>query len=202
MKMKRAAFLLLASGLLASCTTLPPWKTVPDGQAVVYGQIEDSRRSLAFIAFANDPGVVAIAVENRFGGFMPRYGMIVDEPARASIHEAIAKYQEWSRLAVDNQVEITREISTISLPQMFRRGDAWEAEGSRDVTFVFNSRLGQSDSPRVTLLMRTRSFFYGMDQVLLSDQQAADLDTHLSTDEINAAYEKAKKKQDTLDMFK
>jgi hypothetical protein len=99
-------------------------------------------------------------------------------------------------------VEITREISTISLPQMFRRGDAWEAEGSREVTFVFNSRLDQSGPPRITLLMRTRSFFYGMDQFVLNDQQAADFSTYLSTDEVNAGYQQAKKKQDTLDMFK
>jgi hypothetical protein len=200
--MRRIAGILFLAVLLAGCSTLPPWKPVPTGQSVVYGQIEDSRRGLTFIAFAQDPGIIAIAVENRFGGFTPRYGMIVDEPARVSFREAIAKYQEWSRLAADNQVEITREISTISLPQMFRRGDGWEAEGSRDVTFVFSSRLLQSGAPRITLVMRTSSFFYGMDQVLLSDEQAADLSNYLSTDEVNAGYQQAKKKQDTLDMFK
>jgi len=200
--MQRLLAILILSALLAGCATLPPWKPVPTGQAVVYGQIEDGRRSLAFMAFAQDPGIVAIAVENRFGGFTPRYAMIVDEPARSSFLQAIAKYQEWSRLALDNQVEITREISTISLPQMFRRGDAWEAEGSREVTFVFNSRLDQSGPPRITLVMRTQSFFYGVDQVVLNDQQAADLSTYLSTDEVNAGYQQAKKKQDTLDMFK
>jgi hypothetical protein len=200
--MRHLTALLFLSVLLAGCSTLPPWKQVPDGQAVVYGQIEDSRRALTFMAFANDPGIVAIAVENRFNGFSPRYGMIVDEPARTSFQEAIAKYQEWSKLATDNQVEITREISTITLPQMFRRGDTWEAEGTREVTFVFNSRLDQSGAPRISLLMRTRSFFYGMDQVLLTDNQAADLGNYLSTDQVDAGYQKAKKKQDTLDMFK
>jgi hypothetical protein len=200
--MRRLSALLVFFAVLAGCSTLPPWKPVPTGQAVVYGQIEDSRRSLAFIAFGQDPGIVALAVENRFGGFTPRYGMIVDEPARTSMLEAVAKFQEWSRLAVDNQVEITREISTITLPQMFRRGDAWEAEGSRDVTFVFSSRLDQSGSPRISLVMRTSSFFYGVDQFVLNDQQAADLGKYLSTDEVNAGYQQAKKKQDTLDMFK
>jgi hypothetical protein len=200
--MRRLTAFLFLSLLLAGCSTLPPWKTVPDGQAVVYGQIEDSRRALSFMAFANDPGIIAIAVENRFSGFTPRYGMIVDEPARTSFQEAIAKYKEWSQLAADNQVEITREITTITLPQMFRHGDAWEAEGSRDVTFVFNSRLDQSGAPRISLLLRTRSFFYGVDQVLLTDQQAADLSDYLSSEQVSAGYQKAKKKQDTLDMFK
>ena len=200
--MRRFLVFLFLSALLAGCTTLPPWKPVPTGQSVVYGQIEDSRRSLAFIAFAQDPGIIAIAVENRFGGFTPRYGLIVDESAGASFRAAIAKYQEWSRLAVDNRVEIMREINTISVPQMFRRGDDWEAEGSRDVTFVFNSRLDQSGPPRITLIMRTRSFFYGMDQIVLNDEQAADLSDYLSTDQVNAGYQQAKKKQDTLDLFK
>ena len=200
--MNRLSGFLFLSTLLVGCATLPPWEPVPGGQSVVYGQIEDSRRSLAFIAFARDPGIIAISVENRFGGYTPRYGMIVDEPARGSFREAIAKYQEWSRLAVDNEVEITREISTINLPQMFRRGEGWEAEGSRDVTFVFNSRLDQSGSPRITLVIRTRSFFYGMDQIVLTDEQAADLSNYLSADQVTAAYQQAKKKQDTLDMFK
>ena len=199
--MRRLTAFFFLSVLLAGCSTLPPWKPVPDGQAVVYGQIEDARRALSFMAFANDPGIIAIAVENRFSN-LTRYGMIVDQPARASFLEAVAKYQEWSKLAAENQVEITREISTITLPQMFRRGDGWEAEGSRDVTFVFNSRLDESGVPRISLLMRTRSFFYGVDQVLLTDDQATDLATFLSEDQVNAGYQKAKKKQDTLDMFK
>jgi len=188
--------------LLAGCTTLPPWKPVPDGQSVVYGQIQDSRRAIAFTAFANDPGIIAITVENTFGGFNPRYGMIADEPARASMREAIAKFQEWSRLAEDNRVEITREISTVSMPQMFKRSSGWEAEGTRDVAFIFNSRLGQSVDPRITLVMRASSFFYGIDQIVLNDQQAADFGRYLLDEEVNAAYRQAKKKQDTLDMFK
>lgn len=101
-------------------------ETRTTGQSVVYGQIQDSRRAISFIAFADDPGIVAIAVENLFGGFTPRYGMIADQPARASMREAIAKYQEWSKLAQANRVEITREISTVSLTQMFRRGEGWK----------------------------------------------------------------------------
>jgi hypothetical protein len=200
--MRKSFVFALLSILLAGCTTLPPWKPVPTGQSVVYGQIEDSRRAVAFIAFADDPGIVAITVQNLFGGSTPRYGMIADLPARVSIREAIAKYQEWSRLAADNRVEITREISTVSLPQMFRRAGGWEAEGARQVTFVFSSRLEQSGAPRITLVMRMTSFFYAADQVVLNDQQAADLSRYLEDDEADAGYRQAKKKQDALDMFK
>jgi hypothetical protein len=202
MNMRKTFLFVLFPLLVAGCTTLPPWKPVPTGQSVVYGQIQDSRRALAFLAFAGDPGIVAITVDNVFGGFNPRYGMIADEPARASIREAIAKFQDWSKLAEANQVEITREISTVTLPQMFRRGDGWEAEGQRDVTFIFNSRLGQSADPRITLVMRTSSFFYGVDQVALNDQQAADFSKYMENDATDAGYQHAKKKQDTLDMFK
>jgi hypothetical protein len=202
MSMRKLALFVLLPFLIAGCTTLPPWKPVPTGQSVVYGQIQDSRRALSFIAFAGDQGIVAVSVENLFGGFTPRYGMIMDQPARASIREAIAKYQEWSKLAVDNRVEITREINTVSLPQMFRRGEGWEAEGNRQVTFIFSSRLGQSEDPRITLVMKTSSFFYGVDQVVLTDQQAEDFSRYLADDQADAGYRQAKKKQDTLDMFK
>jgi hypothetical protein len=200
--MRTSVIFVLLSVFLAGCTTLPPWKPVPTGQAVVYGQIQDSRRAIAFTAFANDQGIIAITVENTFGGFNPRYGMIADEPARASIREAIAKFQEWSRLAEDNKVEITREIATVSLPQMFRRSGGWEAEGTRDVTFIFNSRLGSSSEPRITLVMRTSSLFYGIDQIVLIGQQAEDFGRYLENDEVDVGYQQAKKKQDTLDMFK
>ena len=200
--MRKSLLLFFLSILLAGCSTLPPWKSVPTGQSVVYGQIQDSRRAIAFIAFADDQGIVAISVENLFGGFTPRYGMLADQSARASIRQAIAKYQEWSKLAVDNRVEITREISTVSLPQMFHRGEGWEAEGEREIRFVFNSRLGQADDPRITLVMRTSSFFYGVDQVVLNDQQAADFSRYLEDEQTDVGYRQARKKQDTLDMFK
>jgi hypothetical protein len=202
MSMRKSFLFVLLPLLVAGCTTLPPWKPVPTGQSAVYGQIQDSRRAIAFVAFAGDPGIVAITVDNLFGGFNPRYGLIVDEPARTAMREAVAKFQEWSRLAQDNRVEITREINTINVPQMFRRGEGWEADGTRDVAFVFSSRLGQTTDPRITLVMRTSSFFYGVDQVVMNDQQAADFGRYLENDEVDAGYQQAKKKQDTLDMFK
>jgi len=196
------AVIVLGSALLAGCTTLPPWKPVPTGSSVVYGQIEDSRRAIAFVAYSDDPGIIAITVENRFGGWSPRYGMVVDQPARATIREALAKYEEWSRLAVDNGVEITREIASVTLPQMFLRSKGWEAEGERQVTFVFNSRLGDSSMPRTSLVMRTKSFFYGSDQAVLNNDQVADFSRYLDDEEIATGYRQARKKQETLDMFK
>jgi len=196
------AVIVLGSILLAGCTTLPPWKPVPSGSSVVYGQIEDSRRAIAFVAWSDDPGIIAITVENRYGGWSPRYGMIVDQPARITIREALSKYEDWSKLAVENGVELTKEITSVTLPQMFLRGKGWEAEGERQVTFVFRSSLGDSPTPRTSLVMRTRSFFYGSDQAVLDNDQAADFLRYLDDEEIAMGYQQAKKKQDTLDMFK
>jgi hypothetical protein len=196
------AIIVLGLILLAGCSTLPPWKPVPTGSSVVYGQIEDSRRAIAFLAWSDDPGIIAITMENRYGGWSPRYGMVVDQPARTSIREALAKYEEWSKLAVDNGVEITREITSVTLPQMFLRSRGWEAEGERDLTFVFNSRLGDSSTPRTSLVIRTKSFFYGSDQAVLSNDQVADFTRYLDDEEIAMGYQQAKRKQDTLDMFK
>ncbi|HET6450188.1 MAG TPA: hypothetical protein VFI08_02715 [Spirochaetia bacterium] len=195
---------LAAAGVmfLASCATLPPWKTMPTGTSVTYGQIEDYRRALAFIAWSDDPGIITLTVDNRQDFFNARYGMIVDQPARTAIQEALSKYQEWARLAVDNQVEITREISSVTLPQILLRSHGWEAEGERQVSFVFNARLGGSDTPRTTLQIRTRSFFYGSDQINLSDQQAGDFAKYMQDESVDGGYQQAKKKHDALDMFK
>lgn len=204
MKKLHAVILVCAAAVaLASCETLPPWKSMPTGSSVTYGQIQDFRRALAFVAYSDDQGIIALTVENRESYYNSRYGMIVDQPARSTIREALAKYQEWARLAVDNQVEITREINSVTLPQILLRHNAWEAEGERQVTFVFNARLaGASDTPRTTLVIRTRSFFYGSDQITLNDQQAGDFAKYLEDDEVDAGYQQARKKQDALEMFK
>jgi len=41
-----------------------------------------------------------------------------------------------------------------------------------------------------------------VDQVALNDQQAADFSKYMENDATDAGYQQAKKKQDTLDMFK
>ncbi|MGO9310905.1 MAG: hypothetical protein ACLQDL_18015 [Spirochaetia bacterium] len=200
--MHKSFVFLTVSVLLAGCGSLPPWNPVPTGQSVVYGQIQDSARSIQFTAFASNPGIAAISVESFAGGYTPRYTMVADQAARKTMRDAIAKFQEWSKLATDNSVEITREITTITLTQMFRRGEGWEAEGSRDVTFVFNSRLGQPDDSRITLNLRTSAFFYGVDEIVLTGAQAADFSRYLGDEETDAGWRQAKKKQDTLDLFK
>jgi len=193
---------IMGAALLSACTTLPPWKQVPTGSSVVYGQIEDSRRAIGFLAWSDDPGIIAITMENHFGGWNPRYGLVVDQPARNTMREALAKFDEWSKLAQDNGVEITREISSVTLPQMFYHTRGWEAEGERQLTFVFRSTLGDSSTPRTALIIRTTSFFYGSDQATLSHDQAADFSRYLDDDEISMGYQQAKKKQDALEMFK
>ncbi|HYW84213.1 MAG TPA: hypothetical protein VFB30_13200 [Spirochaetia bacterium] len=200
--MRKWLFLILPAFLLAGCSTLPPWSPVPTGQSVVYGQIQDSRRGLTFIAFADNPGIIAIAVQNLFGNAAPRYAMIADEPARASIRAAVAKFDEWRKLAMDNQVEITREITTVDLAQMFPQGSEWDAGGTRQVTFVFSARREGRDALRITLLLKTSAIFSVSDQIVLNPDQAADLGRYVDKEEVDAGYADARKKQSALDKFK
>ncbi|MGD0727744.1 MAG: hypothetical protein ABSB63_19500 [Spirochaetia bacterium] len=200
--MRKSFVFFLLPILIAGCGSLPPWSPVPTGQSVVYGQIADSRRGMSFIAFADNPGIIAIAVQNLFGSSTPRYAMIADEPARASMREAVAKFEEWSKLAMDNHVELTREITTVGLSQMFRRGEGWEAEGTREVTFVFSSRPERADAMRITLVLKTAAIFSSGDQIVLNPEQAADLGRYLGNEEVDAGYAQAKKKQNALDKFK
>jgi hypothetical protein len=194
--------MILPAILLAGCSTLPPWSPVPTGQSVVYGQIQDSRRGLTFIAFADNPGIIAIAVQNLFGSAAPRYGMIADEPARASIRGAVAKFEEWRKLAMDNQVEITREITTVDLAQMFPRDSGWDAEGTRQVNFVFSARRESADRLRITLVLKTSAIFSVSDQIVLNPDQAADLGRYVDKEEVDNGYAEARKKQNALNMFK
>jgi hypothetical protein len=145
---------------------------------------------------------VAITVQNLYGGAAPRYVMIADEPARGAIREAVAKFQEWAKLAQDNQVELTREIKTIDMAQMFPQGSGWDASGTRQVTFVFSARRENADTLRITLVLRTSAIFSVSDQIVLNPDQAADLGRYVDKEEVDFGYAEAKKKQNALDMFK
>ena len=194
--MRKWLFLVLPAVLLAGCSSLPT------GQSAVYGQLKDSRRGITFIAFADNPGTIAIVVQNLFGYAAPRYAMVADEPARVAIREAVAKFEQWEKLAMDNQVEVTREITTVELVQMFPRGSEWDAGGTRDVTFVFSARRENDDTLRVTLVLRSSAVFSPSDQIVLNPDQAADLRRYVDKGEVDAGYAQARKKQNALDMFK
>ncbi len=193
---------LLAVGALAlgSCSTLPPWSPVPTGQSYTYGSIEASGSRISFITFSDDPGIAAIAVQLTFGRAAPRYALIADGPARAAIEEICQKYFEWQKLAQDNHVEITKEIRTITMSQMYPSGAGWEDGGDRDVQFIFSSRLDTDNAPRTTLRVKSRSFF-DRDQFVLTDDQVRTFGDSLNNDAVTRGFEMARKRQDTIDMF-
>ncbi len=202
MRSPRSAVLLALFPLvLAGCSTLPPWNPVPTGQTSVYGKIQTDTSTLSFISFSGNPGVVAISVEYNFGRYAPRYALIADGPARAAIEEICTKYFEWQKLALDNHVEITKEIRTLTLAQMYPSGSGWEPGSNRDLRFVFSARNDADGSPHTTLRVRSRSFFDGSDQFVLDDQQVRDLADSLQDSAVASGFEAAKKRQDTLDMF-
>ena len=196
------ALLMGAALLVAGCSTLPPWKSAPTGQSAIYGTIEDKNTLMRFIAFADDPGIVAISVEYKFGRGAPRYTLLADKFVRDALREVFSKYREWSSVAAEKDVEITKEISTLTVTQLVRRGGTWDAAGSRDLTFVFTSRFDANGSQQIFMVMRSSAFFGGRDQVALSDSQARDFDSFLDDENVMKGYDEAKKKQDTLDLFK
>ena len=178
--MKRLSFAIfvgISVALIIGCATLPPWKPVPTGQSAVYGKIEDDNGLFQFIAFSDDPGIVAIAVGYSFGRSAPHYALLLDRPGRNAVKAALSKYLEWAGLALENRVEITKEITTTSLPQMLRSGNSWQAEGTRDLGFIFVSRIDASGEQEISLVMRSSSFLYGRDQFMLNDQQAREFNS-------------------------
>jgi hypothetical protein len=201
MQNHRAAFLAVLPLLLMGCASLPPWSPVPTGQTSIYGKIDTSVNAISFIAFSGNPGIAAISIEYNFGRAAPRYALIADGQGRAAIEEICAKYFEWQKRAVDNNVEIVKEIRTITLAQMYPSGSGWEPGGSRELRFVFSSRLDTNNTYHTTLRVGSRSFFEGRDQFVLEDQQVRDLADSLQDSAVAVGFDAAKKKQDTIDMF-
>jgi hypothetical protein len=198
----RFLLVVLVSTALVGCSTLPPWKSAPSGQSAVYGKIEDERTLLRFLAFSDDPGIAAVSVEYKFGRGAPRYTLLADKYVRDSLREVFSKYLAWSSVAAEKSVEITKEISTLTVTQLVRRGGGWEAAGSRDLTFVFTSRFDTKGSQQIFMVMRSQAFWSGRDQIVLNDEQARDFEGLIRDESVNAGYDEAKKKQDTLDLFK
>jgi hypothetical protein len=203
--MKRLSFALLigtALALMLGCSTLPPWKPVPTGQSAVYGKIENTSGLIQFIAFSDDPGIAALSIGYTFGRFAPQYALILDRPGREALKAALSKYLDWAGLASENRVEITKEIATIVLPQMQRSGNSWQAEGTRELAFIFVSRFDRNGVQRISLVLRSSSFLFGRDQFTLNDEQAREFNALLQDDAMENGYREAKKKQDTIDMFR
>lgn len=188
--------------ILLSCYSLPPWSPVPTGQTSVYGKIETNESLISFITFSDNPDIVAIGVEHKIGRYAPRYALIADPPARGAIREICGKYFEWQRLAIENHVDIMKEIRTITLPQMHRSGAGWEAGEDRELRFVFTSQLDTHNTAHTSLRVRSGSFFGGHDQFVLDDQQVQVLADSLQEDAVAGGFETAKKKQETLEKFK
>jgi hypothetical protein len=187
--------------LLLACESLPPWSPVPTGQTAVYGKIETAANEISFITFSDNPGIVAISIEYNFGRSSPRYALIADGPARAAIGEICSKYFDWQTRALDNNVEIVKEIRTITLAQMYRSGSGWEPGAGREMHFVFSSQMDANNTLHTTLRVGSRSFFDGRDQFVLEDKQVRDLADSLSDSAVAEGFEAAKKKQETIDMF-
>ena len=196
------ALLMGAMLLVAGCSTLPPWKSAPTGQMAVYGKIEDNSTLLRFIAFSDDQGIAAVSVEYKFGRGAPRYTLMADKGVRDALRDVFSKYREWSSVAQEKSVEITKEISTLTVTQLVLHGKDWDADGSRDLTFVFTSRFDANGSQQIFMIMRSTAFFGRRDQVTLSDSQVHDFDSFQQDESVDKGYDEAKKKQETIDLFK
>jgi hypothetical protein len=194
---------------LAGCSTLPPWKSVPSGQQAEYGRIETNRDLIQFLAFSDDPGISVIAIQNKAYRYPTRYAILMDGPARADMRAALEKYENWKGIAQANQTEISKTITTLELEQMYYEDEEWHDAGDREISLVFTSRIDENGNQSFFLTLKPspvfllRAFFvvYGRDSLVLTDDQAITFSEMLQEDAVQQGYEKAKKKQDVIDMF-
>ena len=194
---------------LAGCGTMPPWKSVPSGQQAEYGRIETDKDLIQFLAFSDDPGISVVAIQNKAYRYPTRYALLLDGPARDAMRAAFEKYENWKGIAQENQTQITKTISTLELQQMYNQDGEWHDAGDREISLVFTSRVDDNGNQSFFLTLRPspvfmlRAFFlvYGRDSLVLTDDQALTFSDLLREDAVDGGYEKAKKKQDVIDMF-
>ena len=206
--LKAIAALALVVGV-AGCSGLPPWKSVPSGQQAEYGRIETNKDLIQFLAFSDDPGISVIAIQNKAYRYPTRYAILLDGGNREDLRSAMEKYESWKGIAQQNQTEITKTISTLGVQQMYYQDGEWRDAGDREISLIFTSRLDDNGNqtfyltlkPSPVFLMRAFYIVYGRDSLVLSDDQALTFSDMLREDEVNKGYEKAKKKQDVIDMF-
>jgi hypothetical protein len=195
---------------LAGCSSLPPWKNVPSGQQAEYGRIETDRDLIQFLAFSDDPGISVIAIQNKAYRHPARYAILLDGSARADMRAALDKYESWKGIAQANQTEISKTITTLELQQMYYEDGEWHDAGDREISLVFASRIDDNGNqsfyltlkPSPVYMMRAFFIVYGRDSLVLNDDQAITFSDMLQEDAVSKGYEKAKKKQDVIDMFK
>jgi hypothetical protein len=199
----------LAAIFVASCAILPPWKSVPSGQQAEYGRIETSRDLIQFLAFSDDPGISVIAIQNRAFRYPSRYAILLDGPSRGMFRSALQKYEAWKSIAQENSTQITKTITTMDLTQMYYQDGSWHDAGGRGISLVFTSRLDDNGSQQFILTLQPSAFFmmrsfflvYGQDSLVLTDEAAKVFSNMLQEDAVSQGYQKAKKKQDAINMF-
>ena len=205
--MALAAAALTAS--LAACGTMPPWKSVPTGEQAEYGRIETGKDLIQFLAFSDDPGISVIAIQNKGYRYPSRYAILLDQPARETLRGALEKYQNWKNIAWENQTEITKTITTLSLEQMYYEDKEWHDAGDRDISLVFTARTDPNGGMRFFLTLKPspvfmlRAFFlvYGRDSMILNDDQVGTFTEFVQEDAVDQGYQKAKKKEDVINLF-
>jgi len=194
---------------LAGCGTMPPWKSVPSGQQAEYGRIETNRDLIQFLAFSDDPGISVIAIQNKAYRYPTRYAILLDGGSRGDLRAAFEKYETWKGIAQENQTQISKTITTLELPQMYYQDGNWHDAGDRDISLVFTSRIADNGDqsffmtlkPSPVFMLRAFFLVYGRDSLVLNDDQTMTFSDMLQEEALNAGYEKAKKKQDVIDMF-
>jgi len=210
--MKKPMLALAAAAcavLLAGCGTLPPWKSVPSGQQAEYGRIETNKDLIQFLAFSDDPGISVIAIQNKAYRYPSRYALVLDAGAREAMRAAFEKYESWKGIAQENQTEISKTITTMDVTQLYYQDGDWHDAGDREISLIFTSRIDDNGTQGFYLTLRPspvfmmRAFFlvYGRDSLILSDDEALTFSDLLQEDAVNRGFEKAKKKQDVINMF-
>ncbi len=123
------------------------------------------------------------------------------------LRKTLAKYADWERTAVENKVQIEKEIpdSTIRTKVVWKYGDDWYSANNLLITFVF---LSQTDTRHQLVIntnkvkSRSNEFIdYKLDTLYFEKDNVLELIKRISIEEIDRAIQQYSKKKEAENLF-
>lgn len=187
--------------------------TIRNGKCGVYNSILNRMIDTDYVTQYHDSygmknifgtsDILFIVVETTMGNcYIPLIDSALDD-----FRSAIDKYFEWEKIAMQNNVTTNKDISEINIPVvMFYFGN--EAHIAKNLNLTVNMRSVSEKEHYMTIITNSPTstsnqfITFNLDRLFFSKSEAGHLRDSISTDSVNNAKEKLRKKRETDSLFK
>lgn len=210
---RKIVFVFFISVLFSMYAVGSDYFTIYEGNCGVYNSILNNLVDTGYVTqYHENQGmknilgsseVLFIAVETPMGNcYIPLIESALDE-----FMAAVDKYFEWEKIAVQNKVTTNKDIAVINIPVfMFEFGN--DTHFARNLKMTLNMRSVSEKEHYMTISTNSPSstsnqfITFNMDRLFFSKSEAGHLRDSISTDSVNNAKEKLRKKRKTDSLFK